>query len=273
MSTWVLVRGLTRESGHWGAFIASLQARFPKDRVVLLDLPGNGAEHTVASPLTVDAMATRCRKMLAQRGVAPPYRVLAMSLGAMVTVAWAQQAPHELEAVVLVNTSLRPFSPFWHRLQPGAWRPMLGLALRRFVSREKEMVIYALTCNTRPAPARVIDDWVEIRRRRPVSARNAMRQLWAAMRFRAPRTCPLPAAPGQAQVPVLLLAGARDRLVDPACSRRVADAWGAALQVHPTAGHDLPFDDGPWLAEAVRRWASAVLQAAGAPRPPGAPPR
>jgi pimeloyl-ACP methyl ester carboxylesterase len=269
MTTWVLIRGLTRESGHWGAFISSFQARFPMDRVVLVDLPGNGAERTRASPTSVAAMAAACRDSLRVRGVAAPYRVLAMSLGGMVAVEWAQQAPGEIEAAVLVNTSLRPFCPFWERLQPRSWRSMLGLALRRLAPRDREVVIYALTCSTRPAPVRVIDDWVEIRKRRPVTTRNAWRQLIAALRYRAPAECPLKPGPARAQVPMLLLAGAQDALVNPACSRRVAAAWGAALQEHPTAGHDLPFDDGPWVAEAVRRWAAA-LDAPQAPRPPGA---
>ncbi len=266
MRTWVLVRGLTRESGHWGAFIASFQARFPKDRVVLLDLPGNGTEHTVASPTSVEAMARHCRAMLAARQVAPPYHVLAMSLGAMVTVAWARMAPQEIAAAVLVNTSLRPFSRFWERLRPRCWRPLLGLAVRRLPPRDQEVVVYALTCNTRPAPPRVIDDWVEIRKRRPVSMRNALRQLWAAARFSAPRDCPLRPPAGDSTVPVLLLASEDDRLVHIDCSRRLAQAWGAAMQAHPTAGHDLPFDDGPWTAEAVRRWIDA-REGARAPRP------
>ena len=265
MTTWVLMRGLARESGHWGAFIASFQARFPEDRVVLLDLPGNGAEHTVDSPASVRGMAERCRALLQRRGVPPPYRVLAMSLGAMVAVEWARQAPQEIEAAVLVNTSLRPFSPFWQRLRPGAWRLLLRLALRRKLPpREQEKIVFALTCSTRPAPTRVLDDWVEIRRRRPVSPRNAWRQLWAAATYRAPRACPLPAASGESHVPILLLASAGDRMVYVDCSRRIAAAWGTAIQVHPTAGHDLPFDDGPWAAEAVRRWTRASM---GAPPP------
>lgn len=264
MSTWVLIRGLTRESGHWGAFISSFQARFPKDRVVLLDLPGNGAERLVPSPASVDAMAAHIRDALKRKGLDGPVRVFAMSLGAMATVAWARQAPHEIEAAVLVNTSLRPFSRFWQRLRPASWPSMARLASGRLTPREREGVIYRMTCSTRPMPDRVIDDWVEIRKRRPVTTGNALRQLWAAMRFRAPRQCPLKPAAGRSQVPLLLLASAHDGLVDPTCSRRLARAWGASLQEHPTAGHDLPFDDGPWAAEAVRRWVEAL----DTPQPP-----
>ena len=48
--------------------------------------------------------------------------------------------------------------------------------------------------------------------------------------------------------PLLLLAGAGDRLVDPACSRRLARTWQVPLLEHAQAGHDLPLDDPDWVA-------------------------
>ncbi|MBK7793953.1 MAG: hypothetical protein IPJ62_16665, partial [Betaproteobacteria bacterium] len=53
---------------------------------------------------------------------------------------------------------------------------------------------------------------------------------------------------------VLILASANDALVDPRCSQALAEAWRATIAVHPKAGHDLPLDDGPWVAEQVARW-------------------
>ena len=86
--TWVLLRGLTRESAHWGDFPARLQRALlvqqPGARLELLDLPGNGDKHRQSSPTHVDAMMENCRAELARRGPPPPYQVLAMSLGGMV---------------------------------------------------------------------------------------------------------------------------------------------------------------------------------------------
>ena len=76
--------------------------------------------------------------------------------------------------------------------------------------------------------------------------RNALRQLLAAARYSAPEAPP--------PVPVLLLASARDQLVSPNCSRTLARRWGVPLAMHPSAGHDLPLDDGPWVAAEIRRW-------------------
>ena len=81
---WILLRGLTRECAHWGAFAARLQQALPGERVLALDLPGNGLFHTQSTPVSVHGMVRACRHELALRCIAPPYHVLAMSLGAMV---------------------------------------------------------------------------------------------------------------------------------------------------------------------------------------------
>ena len=44
MSDWVFMRGLTRESAHWGDFPARFESALPGARVYLIDLPGNGLE-------------------------------------------------------------------------------------------------------------------------------------------------------------------------------------------------------------------------------------
>jgi len=53
---------------------------------------------------------------------------------------------------------------------------------------------------------------------------------------------------------MLVLASAHDALVDPYCSRRLAQAWALPIAEHPTAGHDLPLDDGAWVVRQVERW-------------------
>ncbi|WP_077002321.1 alpha/beta fold hydrolase [Variovorax sp. KK3] len=247
MSTWVLLRGLTRESGHWGAFIGKLHERFPDDRIVALDLPGNGRLHDLPSPWRIDASVEACREQLRALGIGPPYRLLAMSLGAMVAVDWAHRHPRDLAGCVLVNTSLRPFSPWYRRLQPRNYRALLGLLFAEADGREREATILRLTTRHPEGGTAVLDDWTAMRAARPVSAANALRQVVAAARYRAPARAP--------QLPVLVLASARDGLVHPGCSRRLARRWGVEIAEHPSAGHDLPLDDGGWVAEQLSRWA------------------
>lgn len=243
-ATWVLLRGLTREAGHWGTFPKLLAQRL-RARVLTPDLPGNGVLHGQCSPLHVDAMVASVRQQLqAQRaiGEGSPVGVLALSLGAMVALAWARQQPQELAGCVLVNTSLRGISPLHQRLSPRAW-PVLLSSLLRGDDAARETAILRLTSRQ---VAAVPPHWLALCRAHPVSRANALRQLLAAARSRAAAEPP--------PVPLLLLASQADALVDPACSQALARHWSVPLALHPGAGHDLPLDDGSWVAAQVARW-------------------
>lgn len=244
MSTWVLLRGLSRESRHWGAFAEQLRQAAGAAPLVALDLPGNGRRNAERSPASVGAMVADLRRQLRQRGLAPPYRLLALSLGAMVAVDWAHCQPQELDGAVLINTSLRPFSPCWQRLRSAAWPALAGL-LRQTDAGRRERIILGLTSN-RPTTPQTLAEWTAWAGQNPVAPGNALRQLLAAARYVAPAAPPA--------VPLLVLASAGDRLVDVRCSRALAWAWQTAYAEHPAAGHDLPLDDGPWVARQVAWW-------------------
>lgn len=247
MTTWVFLRGLTREARHWGDFPARFRAEFGADLtesdILTPDLPGNGRRFAESSPTRVDAMMEACRRELREQGRAPPYHLLALSLGGMVAVAWAARYPEECRAAVLLSSSLRPWSPFYERLRPGAWPTLLRRLLASGAARER--AILELTSARAAVLQGVLPAWTTWARECPVSRRNTLRQLFAAARF---------TAPGKPAVPPLILAGAGDRLVHPRCSQRLARAWAADLALHPTAGHDLPLDDGDWVARVVRSW-------------------
>ncbi|MFA7293184.1 MAG: alpha/beta hydrolase [Rhodocyclaceae bacterium] len=250
---WIFLRGLVRESRHWGGFPEIFREHVAGAEVIALDLPGNGTFHDRESPLTIGGMVSHCRRVLAARGLSPPFAVLALSLGGMVATEWASRHPGEIHACVLLNTSMRPFNPFFHRLQPKNYQGLLRLL---FESSEAavEKSILAMTSNQHGAEVTLLADWLRWRKECPVSRRNALRQLLAAARYRAPRQAPA--------VPLLLLASAGDRLVDYRCSSRIVEVWRSELAMHPTAGHDLPLDAPRWVAEAVAGWlASHALRA------------
>jgi pimeloyl-ACP methyl ester carboxylesterase len=245
VSTWVLLRGLTRESRHWGDFPGVLREHLNDAEVCLIDLPGNGRLNDRKSPRQVPAMAEDCRAQLHERGLAPPYFLLAMSLGAMVAVDWADRYPSEVAGCVLINTSLRPFNPFYHRLRPRNYLPLLAMLLPGNDAACREKTVLRLT-SSRPDRPGKLAEWVAYASENPVSPGNALRQLLAAAVYRAPR--------GQPRPPLLVLASAGDRLVDPQCSQCLAGHWQAAFVEHPTAGHDLPLDDGAWVAGQLALW-------------------
>ena len=244
MTTWILLRGLIRESRHWGPFVAQFERASPGSRVIALDLPGNGLRNQHVSPLNVRDMVEDCRAQLAHAGVAPPFQLLAMSLGGMVAVDWSAAYPDEVTTQVLINTSMRPFSPFYQRLKPQNYLTLSRLAFGGASDEQWERTIWRLRSNH--ATQGVVPDWIALRQSHPVARRNALRQLLAAARFRAPMARPA--------APTLALASAQDHLVSPACSQALADHWRCELRLHPSAGHDLALDDGAWLVDQVKDW-------------------
>jgi len=247
MRTWILLRGLMRESRHWGEFPQVLGKHLPMDDIVMLDLPGNGSLHRQRSADHVHAMSENCRRQLQERGIAPPYHLLALSLGAMVACDWATRHPDEIEKAVLINTSLRPFSPFYHRLRPRNYATLLRLAIGKDDDAWRERTILRLTSNRHP-PARLLSEWMRYLREQPVTRANALRQLSAAMRYQAPQRAPA--------TDLLVLCGMGDKLVNPHCSRTLAQQWQAPLRAHDSAGHDLTLDEPDWVAQQVRDWIS-----------------
>jgi pimeloyl-ACP methyl ester carboxylesterase len=244
VTTWLLLRGLTRETRHWGDFPQVLQARLPDADIHAIDLPGCGNLNEIRCPASIEAIAHQCRDQALARRLQPPFHLVAISLGGMVAVAWAQAHPTEIAKGVLINTSLRPFSSVRQRLRPAACRSLLSFLLP-IGARHREEVVLALTSARADELHAVLDAWTVWRQERSVSLANAMRQLTAAMRYVAPLVAP---------ARFLVLAAGRDLLVDPECSRSLARAWQADFAEHPTAGHDLPLDDGAWVAQQIARW-------------------
>lgn len=245
MSTWILLRGLTRETRHWGDFIDAFKAALPDVQIAGIDFPGNGRFHRHASPTSVTAMVEFCRAELKQQQVLPPYALLAISLGGMVAVEWAARYPQEIDACVLINTSMQPFSTLTQRLRPHNYSTLLRLLLTPLSTVQLETRVLRMTTN-HAASQKQLDNWVRYRNEHPVSRLNALRQLAAAGRYTAPNKSPA--------CRLLILASSHDGLVDPQCSRQLATAWRAPLIEHHTAGHDLTVDDGEWTAQTIARW-------------------
>lgn len=257
MTMWVFLRGLTRECRHWGDFPAVFRRELPDADIHVLDLPGNGRLNALRSPASIGAMAEHCRNALREQGSRPPYFLLAMSLGAMVAAEWAARHPEELRGCVLIGTSFGGISPFHRRLRPRNYATLLGLALPGMNDAAREAAVLRLTSNLAEDREGIVQDWSAWRREHPVSRANALRQLWAAARYRPQAQRPV--------VPMLVLAGARDGLVDPACSRELVRLWKTGYAEHPAAGHDLPLDDGAWVARQVREWLQRLEERGAAP--------
>lgn len=235
----LLLRGLLRESRHWLDFPALLSATL-KRPVLTLDLPGCGMLNQQKSATSVPALRQQLQHQWAERYPqyqGKPLHLVAISMGGMLALDWALDAPQQVKSLVLINSSSAGLSPFWHRLQIRNYFKVLLSALAGPIQREE--LIWQMTVSSALQPE-VLKQWQQWAIEHPVSRINALRQLWAASRFRAERK-PL--------CPVFIVSGLADQLVSPLCSIALANQLQAPLLTHPTAGHDLPLDATDWLIE------------------------
>ncbi|MFZ6658503.1 alpha/beta fold hydrolase [Undibacterium sp. TJN19] len=247
MRTWVLLRGLMREARHWGDFPVQFQQAMAAEQLHCIDFPGNGQLNQQNSLTTVAAMADFCHQQLVQHAVQEPVYVLAVSLGAMVALAWAERYPADMQGIVLVNTSVAPHNPFYQRLRPGNYPALIATMLfGSAFAREKLILRITSNLHTEEQAKTIVEQWKNYAQQRPISRANILRQLGAALRFHAPMQT--------GKLPLLLLAGEKDRLVNVTCSRTLAKKWDCPLHIHPEAGHDLPLDDAAWIIAQVRTW-------------------
>ncbi len=249
MTNWVLLRGLGRESRHWGEFPRRLGELSGVGRVECLDLPGNGLLNAESSLASVELMAEHCHQQLLRRELPRPCHVLAMSLGAMVAVAWAEKYPNDIKAMILINTSLRRHNPLRDRLQLRGIGVLLRFLLLPAADEAIEQATLELTSGSKrdaQSTRDIVDAWLQWRRMNPVSRVNLVRQLKAAASYQGGGKAPV--------VPCLLLASVCDRLVSSRCSVQIAQAWQVPLMLHPSAGHDLPLDDPEWVVRQMEAW-------------------
>jgi len=259
---WILIRGLARESRHWGEFpellLKSLNAAgngaSEKHAVDCIDLPGTGGYSEMSSPLSIAETAEfvrskyfELRNRQRESGIEPAAQayLVAISLGGMVASEWLAHWPSDFSGCVLINTSFKGFSPINKRLQPSSlMRFAKILAHRDPVAREREVL--AMVSNQPSLYEHVAQQWAKIALSRPIRVENFARQLVAAARFQAEQSAP--------PVRVLILNSLKDRMVHPSCSKEIALKWHAELHRHLTAGHDLPLDASAWTVDEIVRW-------------------
>jgi len=233
---WIFLRGLTRESRHWGDFVERFRAGRPRAVAECLDAAGNGTERHRKSFGTIHEYVLDLRRRC-QAFADGPVHLCAISLGGMIATAWASAFPGEVASLTIINTSAANYSPLHHRLQPRSYPVLVRGLVRREAAVERERAVLGLVSNRDSAS---LERWVAEFAALPTpTPASFARQVWAASRYRFPARAPVKR--------VLVLRGLGDRLVNPRCSEAIARAWDAPLESHPTAGHDLPLDDPEWV--------------------------
>ncbi|WP_297324249.1 alpha/beta hydrolase [Nitrosomonas sp.] len=236
----VLIRGLLREARHWGEFTGNLQQQFSDAVISTPDIRGNGRLHQLTSPKTIAGMTEALRQQI---DTTQPLRLIALSMGGMIAMDWMTRYPHEVATVVLINTSARPLSPFYHRLRWTIYPQVLKMITHSAAQREAD--ILNLTSNRHQHDSKLLGSWQQWRQQNPVSTASARNQFLAALKF---------SIAAKPQQPILVVTSQADRLVDYRCSLKLAQTWQTGYVQHESAGHDLPLDEPEWLAEIIRKW-------------------
>jgi pimeloyl-ACP methyl ester carboxylesterase len=245
-TAWVLLRGLAREHGHWGPFVELFKNAFPKDDVLPIDLPGSGEFLSDQSPKKMGEIFTFVRAKAIERARSQSqFKIVAMSLGGMVAMEWMNQRPEDLAGCVLINTSAKPLSPLYYRLRWQVWSKFAKV-LATQSAKERERQVLDLIMNNEEARDKALPLWTKLAIERPTSYSNFANQLLAAALFGGLKKA--------VDLPVLVLNGLGDRLVDPSCSTALHEKWGWPVERHPWAGHDLPWDDAEWTIQKIKNW-------------------
>lgn len=191
-STWVLLRGLGRESGHWGPFLPTLKAAATEAEVVTLDLPGTGTRLHDRAPRSMRQIVDCVRDEASSRGLLrAPLLLFGISLGGMVAMEWANSHSSEVAGIVIAASSASDLAPLLHRFSlVGVGSIVLNRFTRDPVLRQRR--IAWLVSNRRDIRDRIVQEWLQIERDRPVSFPTLRAQLEAASRWRAPASLRVP---------------------------------------------------------------------------------
>lgn len=240
----ILLRGLTRESRHWGDFPSLLEKAYPRSRIILLDLPGAGLLHKEKCPLSVDEITIYLRNSFNHKDLLGEGSItfVGVSLGGMIAMKWAELYPQDLSEIILINSSAGSIVPIWKRLKPNALMTLVHASIN---PKNQHSIIFDRVCRKVENKEHLIRVWEKIHLENPVSFFNANRQIFAAARFKLRQ---------KIRTRGLVLTSEGDDLVSSDCSKAIAKFLNYPLRVHPWAGHELPDDDPEWVLNEIRHF-------------------
>lgn len=242
--TWVFLRGLTRESGHWGEFPKQFGDVFKGQQVITPDVAGMGARWNERSPDSIPEIVQDLRRTTQLDS--QEILIFSISMGGMLGVEWIKQEPERVRGIVLINSSFRGVSAFYKRLRYQSYVKILSILSQRDVFK-REAQISELVLNREDLRPAATFEWAQLARKHPVLLENFFHQLRAAASYSLPLEV--------IKVPSLILTSTNDQLVDSTCSKEMHRRWpGSTLEIHPEAGHDLCYEEPTWVVNKVQMW-------------------
>lgn len=243
MITFYLLRGMGRESAHWGEFPTRLIECFPGSSIVKMDLPGFGDLNHVNSPSSIEQMVDILKEKYYVEGNTSIF--IASSLATLVALSWVEEFTNDFNGIVLISPSIKGICGFLERVKIQSW-PHCSLAVMHPLKKTREKFFIKLNVNNNKKRKDLLHPWLEIHKMKPYKASNVYRQLLAAMSFNAPKKT--------YNKPILIAGSQRDRLVANSCLLKLKQFLSADLVMHQHAGHSLTLDDPIWLCVEIENW-------------------
>ncbi len=242
----LLLRGLAREERHWGPFPKMLEQRIKGIKTHFLELPGVGKKvnHDAYTSISDYTNELREEWIYLKEDFSGPWAIVAISMGGMIAMDWANRFPEDMKALVLINSSAGNLSPPHHRFSPSAMKMLLKLFFREDYE-EREEAILKLTTNLLKVDKEIIAEYASYSSESPLKRASFLKQMYAASRFEVPQSL---------KAPLLLLAAKKDRLASFKCSKAIGKRLNTKLYLHKEAGHDLPLDDAPWVIDHIQNF-------------------
>lgn len=242
-----LLRGLSRESEHWGDFGVFLNANFPKSSIHYIDMPGAGIYHQSKSPTNIPSIVETLRsKELVQT---TNNLLIASSLGGMVALEWISKYPNDFQFATTICSSYKGICNPLERFNLKFTFPVLTFLLSSNV-RRREKIILRINSNHEAIRQDLIEKWVDIQHKRKLTKLNFMRQVLAGLRY-------APVNPS-ISIPLLIIGSKKDELVKPNCIVKTHEQFGGTLKWHETAGHCVPIDEPKWLSDTIYEWLKTI---------------
>ncbi|MEM9329353.1 MAG: alpha/beta hydrolase, partial [Bacteroidota bacterium] len=135
--TFYLLRGIGRESGHWGTKVPeAIRQRIPTARFVMMDLPGAGKYHNQTALPTVEKMADFLRDHYLPHQDSTSHRrvILATSLAGNVALEWMTTYPKDFHGAVLISSSFKGVCKSKERVDSKVRRDFIDIFLTQDIA-------------------------------------------------------------------------------------------------------------------------------------------
>ena len=156
--------------------------------------------------------------------------VIAISMGGMLGLKWAEVYPNEIDTLICINITAKPFSPFYKRLLPKNYFKILRALFSSAYERERRR--YEMVSNKK-VDVEIVKKWVSYSLSQPMIKMNFFHQLRAAITFK----------PQGPECRLFFISSLKDNLVSNEATRAIAEKWNIPLIINESDGHDIPLEN------------------------------